>query len=123
MEIDIKEPVVSFEVAQLLKENNYLFKKHFYTDYYNYKGELNGDMLDYIKHRTKEYESYTAPTLNLVCYWLETLGYTIKVELYRSLYSWIVYKNNREYLCGASETKEESLNDAISYLLKTTKLV
>ena len=26
MEIDIKEPIVSFEVAQLLKENNYLLK-------------------------------------------------------------------------------------------------
>ncbi len=26
MEIDIKEPIVSFEVVQLLKENNYLLK-------------------------------------------------------------------------------------------------
>ena len=71
------ENLVSFETAKLLKEKGFtdtigiINGKH----YYNYKGELDGDQLDFIKASLKKenltlVDNYPSPTLSLAQKWL-----------------------------------------------------
>ena len=72
----MEEKLVPFEIAKLLRLKGFAdiigtFRgKH----YYNHKGELDGDVLDAIKHRNdtdkEKYESIPAPTLSLAQKWL-----------------------------------------------------
>ena len=73
----MEDTIVSFEVAKLLKEKGYtdivgiIKGKH----YYNYKGEVDGDQLDFIKASLRKenltlVENYPAQTLSLAQKWL-----------------------------------------------------
>ncbi len=79
----MKEQIISFKLAKLAKEKGFPQEPtQLRESYYNYKGELNGDVKDYIKHRfacrdkgidpniPSEYDSIKAPTQSLLQKWL-----------------------------------------------------
>ena len=79
---------ISFETAKLAKE------KGFYQEpnrrkvpYYNYKGEFNGDVTDFLRkylreEDTSDVESVSAPTQSLLAKWLRE-KYDIEINITR----------------------------------------
>lgn len=82
----MKEEIVSFETAMMAKEKGFtdivgrIRGKH----YYNYKGEIDGDCIDELKHRKENpnpFASIAAPSQSLLQRWLrEEKGLLVFVE-------------------------------------------
>ena len=75
----MKEKLVSFELAKLANKMGFLDKceTHNGKHYYNYKGELDGDVSEEIRfdiinnmELCNPYKSFAAPTLSLLQRWL-----------------------------------------------------
>lgn len=75
----MKEKLVSFELAKLANEIGFLDKceTHNGKHYYNYKGELDGDVSEEVRFDIitnmeigNPYKSFAAPTLSLLQSWL-----------------------------------------------------
>lgn len=73
----MKEPLISLETAKLAKDKGFPqdFNKLRGDNYYNYKGELNGDVTEYLrvlirKEDTSKFESIKAPSQSLLAKWL-----------------------------------------------------
>lgn len=89
----IHEEIVTFEVAKLAKEKGFPQGVSRWRDftspsrnYYNHKGELNGDCLEMIKYICRkeevpiELQTIAAPTQSLLQRWLrEEKGITVEV--------------------------------------------
>lgn len=131
----MKEKLVSFKVAKLAKEKG--FKdvigvwrgKH----YYNYKGELDGDSIEEIKHRKdkpNKFISIAAPTQSLLAKWLREkydIDINIKRSLsyYKSYYYSIIDNNNFDddnedliQVCIINRSYETAFEDALITALK-----
>jgi hypothetical protein len=84
--------LVSFELAKLLKEKGYgnVAPHKLNRNYYNHKGELNGNVTDYIKafvskKELTDLETVDAPTITEVVMWLyEKQGVWISVHYHKS---------------------------------------
>ena len=89
----IHEEICTYEVAKLAKEKGFTQEVSRWRDftspsrnYYNHKGELNGDCIEIIKCKIqkeevpKEFELVAAPTQNLLQRWLrEKKGIIVEV--------------------------------------------
>lgn len=144
----IHDEIVTFEVAKLANEKGFpqdvdkwLGDLHSATNsnYYNYKGELNGDCIEIIKCKIqkegvpKEFELVAAPTQSLLQRWLrEEKGVTICVDIFED--GWFfdistfykqdtgVYEVDIPYkssnVSPVYDTYELALEDALAYSLK-----
>ena len=100
----MEDTIVSFEVAKLLKEKGYtdivgvIKGKH----YYNYKGEVDGDQLDFIKASLKKenltlVENYSAPTLSLAQKWLREV-HNLEINIQSDMLGYYMFLVNRDKL-------------------------
>ena len=119
---------ITFETAKLAKE------KGFYQEpnrrkvpYYNYKGEFNGDVTDFLRkylreEDTSEEESVSAPTQSLLAKWLRE-RYNIHVtsqignlDFINTYHYDIRYIDNNQFICkvkGNFKTYEEALETGL----------
>ncbi len=93
--MNFKDTIVKFETAKLANQKGYINNRRLlYRDgnYYNYKGELNGDTLDEIKDilkykrdpehiRYDKYNTISAPTQSLLNKWLRSF-HNIEIVTY-----------------------------------------
>lgn len=134
----IHEEICTYEVSLLAKEKgfpqwfNYARFK-FKWDYYNHKGELNGDVGDILKLRVKhqpvpeDMQPIAAPTQSLLQRWLREekgvnieLKYSDITEDWRPFWSWCIY-NNLGFTLEIGDnfsTYELALEDALKYAFK-----
>ena len=122
---------VTFETAKLAKE------KGFYQEpnrrkvpYYNYKGEFNGDVTDFLRkylreEDTSEVESVSAPTQSLLAKWLREEYNIIVLVDYEGIdgyyYKFYSYKEgNKNYDASDKNynTYEEALEAGLQEALK-----
>ena len=80
----LEEQVVSFKVAKLAKEKGFkdIIGKWRGKSYYNYKGELDGDVIDQLRPANRnnpKFDSVAAPTQSLLQTWLRNT-HNIHVE-------------------------------------------
>lgn len=122
MEDAMKDDVVSFKTAKLAQEKGLDFKLGLgyktHGDYYNYKGELNGDVTDEIRLMVRkikdEFRSTPAPTLSLLQKRLRdkfNLNVAIKFKPNIKKWDFIVYNlglNGKEYIKFYSKYFEEN---------------
>ena len=125
---------VTFETAKLAKE------KGFYQEpnrrkvpYYNYKGEFNGDVTDFLRkylreEDTSEVESVSAPTQSLLAKWLREEYNIIVLVDYEGIdgyyYKFYSYKEgNKNYDASDKNynTYEEALEAGLQEALKLIK--
>lgn len=143
----IHDEIVTYEVAKLAKEKGFPQEVSRWRDftspsrnYYNHKGELNGDCLEIIKCICRkeevpiELQTIAAPTQSLLQRWLREEK-DVQIIITPSLdelgawrwghYGWVVYiyneyqpiyysRFNRDNFC----TYEKSLEDALKYALE-----
>ena len=124
---------ISFETAKLAKE------KGFYQEpnrrkvpYYNYKGEFNGDVTDFLRkylreEDTSDVESVSAPTQSLLDKWLRE-RYNIHVtsqignlDFINTYHYDIRYIDKNKFICkvkGNFKTYEEALEAGLQEALK-----
>ena len=97
----MKENTVTFQVAKLAKEKGFPQEPNRRkVPYYNYKGEFNGDVTDFLRkylreEDTSDVESVSAPTQSLLAKWLReehNLHITINVGLPHNRF--IMYYSN-----------------------------
>lgn len=135
----IHDEICTFEVAKLAKEKgfpqwfNYTRFK-FKWDYYNHKGELNGDLGDILRLRIKhkpvpeDMQPIAAPTQSLLQRWLrEEKGIHIAVfpDIANSFkFDYIVYIKGDKFwnpiytALSDFDTYRLTLEDALKYVLK-----
>ena len=133
------DEICTYEVAKLAKEKgfpqwfNYTRFK-FKWDYYNHKGELNGDLGDILKLRIKhkpvpeDMQPIAAPTQSLLQRWLrEEKGIHIAVfpDIANSFkFDYIVYIKGDKFwnpiytALSDFDTYRLTLEDALKYVLK-----
>ena len=109
---------ITFETAKLAKE------KGFYQEpnrrkvpYYNYKGEFNGDVTDFLRkylreEDTSEVESVSAPTQSLLAKWLRE-EHNIHLIAYKNInidgYDWCYITTDGITNINSYKTYEEAL--------------
>ena len=127
---------VTFEQAKFLKEKGYVQKPTKLSEpYYNYNGELNGDMLEYIKSYVAKnkkdlakYSSVAAPEQWKVVEWLR-LNHGIWIDVSLSHFSkpnkleWIfsvTYLNDCSYSHSTKSynSPQEAYSAAFDYIPK-----
>lgn len=137
----IHEERCTYEVCLLAKEKGFpqaFNYNHFKSkwDYYNYKGELNGDVGDILKLRIKhkpipeEMKPIAAPTQSLLQRWLREEKYLfVDIRMAFNGYYYQVIRTDKFDECiGAQivehfngnkfDTYELALEDALKYILK-----
>lgn len=133
----MKENLVTFETAKLAFDKNFLLATKGRYNYYNYKGELNGDCIDEIKeivarkrnpnHKSEiDYSSVHAPTQSLLQQWLrvnydiDIQTYPIKAHGFRKMYACLIeYSGSIQSQVIGDELKyEDALEKALQVALK-----
>ena len=127
----MEETLVSFEVAKLAKEKGFtdvvgVFRgKH----YYNYKGELDADQIDYLKAYVRQedtslMESIAAPTQSLLQRWLRE-EHRVHLTVIHRAYSGLDMIDEYDYLLQGTEvvyrhfkSYEEALEAGLKEALK-----
>ena len=130
----MEDTIVSFEIAKLLKEKGYtsivgiINGKH----YYNYKGELDGDQLDFIKASLRKenltlVENYPAPTLSLAQKWLREV-HNLEINIQSDMLGYYMFLVNRDKLLRVKvegnnifQTYELALEEGIKQALNLIK--
>ena len=118
---------ISFETAKLAKE------KGFYQEpnrrkvpYYNYKGEFNGDVTDFLRkylreEDTSEVESVSAPTQSLLAKWLRE-EHNIHLIAYKNInidgYDWCYITTDGITNINSYKTYEEAYEIGLQEALK-----
>ena len=118
---------ISFETAKLAKE------KGFYQEpnrrkvpYYNYKGEFNGDVTDFLRkylreEDTSEVESVSAPTQSLLAKWLRE-EHNIHLIAYKNInidgYDWCFITTDGITNINSYKTYEEAYEIGLQEALK-----
>lgn len=137
----MRDEIVTYEVAKLAKEKGFpqdidrwVADLHSATNsnYYNHKGELNGDCIEIIKCKIqkeeipKEFELVAAPTQSLLQRWLREEK-KVHIEIYPVFPSSDKVKYGRWIVADAItksipieyfDTYEQSLEDALRYALE-----
>ena len=136
----IEPTYITFKQAKLLKEKGYIQKPTKLSEpYYNYNGELNGDMLEYIKSYVAKnkkdllkYSSVAAPEQWKVVEWLRVeYGIWIEVGVGNLFYKDKFYVLIKKYDIGRWElspldnkthspynSPQEAYSSAFDYTLK-----
>lgn len=134
----IHEEIVTFEVAKLAKEKGFPQKASRWRkstspcrNYYNHKGELNGDCLEIIKCICRkeevpiELQTIVAPTQSLLQRWLREekgLILIIRFDPSEQMYDWGVFLETQPIEFTSSEEYFEkyelALEDAIKFALE-----
>ena len=107
----LEEQVVSFKVAKLAWEKGFrdTTGKWRGKSYYNYKGELNGDVIDQLRPANRnnpKFDSVAAPTQSFLQTWLREI-HDIHIQIL--IYSWsertYYYKirSKRAYVSNSSK--------------------
>ena len=130
----MEDTIVSFEIAKLLKEKGYtdivgiIKGKH----YYNYKGEVDGDQLDFIKASLRKenltlVENYPAPTLSLAQKWLREV-HNLEINIQSDMLGYYMFLVNRDKLLRVKvegnnifQTYELALEEGIKQALNLIK--
>lgn len=114
------DPIVKYTTACLAKENGYPQESsRLRRNYYNYKGELNGDCIDYIKTFVQckkngndideSYDNISAPSQSQLQTWLRDV-YDIHIQLL--IHSW----QERSY-CYKIHSENVYVPDSSRFLL------
>lgn len=137
----IHEGICTYEVAKLANEKgfpqwfNYTRFK-FKWDYYNHKGEFNGDVGDILKLRIKhkpvpeDMKPIAAPTQSLLQRWLreekfiDIAIYPIFINGVRTYTCYVYAPNlNKPKKLKYFDTYELTIEDALKYVLKKIDLI
>ena len=124
---------VTFETAKIAKEKRFPQEPNRRkVPYYNYKGEFNGDVTDFLRkylreEDTSDVESVSAPTQSLLAKWLRE-RYNIHVtsqignlDFINTYHHDIRYIDKNKFICkvkGNFKTYEEALEIGLQEALK-----
>ena len=123
----IEPTYVTFEQAKLLKEKGYIQKPTKLSEpYYNYNGELNGDMLEYIKSYVAKnkkdlvkYSSVAAPEQWQVVEWLRVNhGIWVYVRQTHDNNFCFEITGKEGDIFNMNKTPQEAYSTAFDYILK-----
>ena len=114
----MKENSVGFFVAKLAKEKGFPQEPNRRkVPYYNYKGEFNGDVTDFLRkylreEDTSDVESVSAPTQSLLAKWLRE-KHNIHLIAYKNInidgYDWCYITTDGITNINSYKTYEEAL--------------
>ena len=115
---EMKENSVGFFVAKLAKEKGFPQEPNRRkVPYYNYKGEFNGDVTDFLRkylreEDTSDVESVSAPTQSLLAKWLRE-KHNIHLIAYKNInidgYDWCYITTDGITNINSYKTYEEAL--------------
>ena len=124
---------ITFETAKIAKEKRFPQEPNRRkVPYYNYKGEFNGDVTDFLRkylreEDTSDVESVSAPTQSLLAKWLRE-RYNIHVtsqignlDFINTYHHDIRYIDKNKFICkvkGNFKTYEEALEAGLQEALK-----
>ena len=127
---------ITFETAKIAKEKRFPQEPNRRkVPYYNYKGEFNGDVTDFLRkylreEDTSDVESVSAPTQSLLAKWLRE-RYNIHVtsqignlDFINTYHHDIRYIDKNKFICkvkGNFKTYEEALEAGLYQALKLIK--
>ena len=123
----MKENSVGFFVAKLAKEKGFPQEPNRRkVPYYNYKGEFNGDVTDFLRkylreEDTSDVESVSAPTQSLLAKWLRE-KHNIHLIAYKNInidgYDWCYITTDGITNINSYKTYEEALEVGLQEALK-----
>ena len=123
----MKEQLISFETAKLAKEKGFPQEPNRRkVPYYNYKGEFNGDVTDFLRkylreEDTSDVESVSAPTQSLLAKWLRE-KHNIHLIAYKNInidgYDWCYITTDGITNINSYKTYEEALEIGLQEALK-----
>ena len=126
----MKENSVGFFVAKLAKEKGFPQEPNRRkVPYYNYKGEFNGDVTDFLRkylreEDTSDVESVSAPTQSLLAKWLRE-KHNIHLIAYKNInidgYDWCYITTDGITNINSYKTYEEALEAGLQEALKLIK--
>ena len=118
---------ITFETAKLAKEKRFPQEPNRRkVPYYNYKGEFNGDVTDFLRkylreEDTSEVESISAPTQSLLAKWLRE-EYNIHLIAYKNVnidgYDWCFITTDGIANINSYKTYEEAYEIGLQEALK-----
>ncbi len=127
---------ITFKTAKLARDKGFKQSPTKLSEpYYNHKGELNGDVAEYLmayfkdkdtgSNTKKEFESIQAPTQSTLQAWLIEKGYFASVE-YTIEDEWVstltfLESNQKDYWDEHTDSYEDSLEYALVEALKYIK--
>ena len=130
----MEEQLISFETAKLAKEKGFYQEPNkLKIPYYNYKGEFNGDVSDYLKkylkgEDTSDVESVSAPTQSLLSKWLrEKYDIDVIINTYRNqnqkYYKYFISEKSKNLIKSEEyyDTYEEAYEIGLQEALKLIK--
>ena len=126
----MKENSVGFFVAKLAKEKGFPQEPNRRkVPYYNYKGEFNGDVTDFLRkylreEDTSDVESVSAPTQSLLAKWLRE-KHNIHLIAYKNInidgYDWCYITTDGITNINSYKTYEEAYEIGLQEALKLIK--
>ena len=121
---------ITFETAKLAKEKGFPQEPNRRkVPYYNYKGEFNGDVTDFLRkylreEDTSDVESVSAPTQSLLAKWLRE-KHNIHLIAYKNInidgYDWCYITTDGITNINSYKTYEEALEAGLQEALKLIK--
>ena len=123
---------ITFETAKLAKEKGFPQEPNkLKVPYYNYKGEFNGDVTDFLRkylreEDTSDVESVSAPTQSLLAKWLRKEHSIIVLVLYdgKTFYYQIQRKEWDDCITQFDLTLDQTYEDAYEIgLQESLKLI
>ena len=127
---EMKENSVGFFVAKLAKEKGFPQEPNRRkVPYYNYKGEFNGDVTDFLRkylreEDTSDVESVSAPTQSLLAKWLRE-KHNIHLIAYKNInidgYDWCYITTDGITNINSYKTYEEAYEIGLQEALKLIK--
>ena len=124
------EQLISFETAKLAKEKGFPQEPNRRkVPYYNYKGEFNGDVTDFLRkylrdEDTSDVESVSAPTQSLLAKWLRE-QHNIHLIAYKNInidgYDWCFITTDGITNINSYNTYEEAYEIGLQEALKLIK--
>ena len=122
----MKDTRITFETAKLAKEKGFPQEPNRRkVPYYNYKGEFNGDVTDFLRkylreEDTSDVESVSAPTQSLLSKWLRE-EHNIHLIAYKNInidgYDWCYITTDGITNINSYKTYEEALEAGLQEAL------
>ena len=123
----MQEQLITFETAKLAKEKGFPQEPNRRkVPYYNYKGEFNGDVTDFLRkylreEDTSDVESVSAPTQSLLAKWLRE-EHNIHLIAYKNInidgYDWCYITTDGITNINSYKTYEEAYEIGLQEALK-----
>lgn len=123
----MEDTLITFETAKLAKEKGFPQEPNRRkVPYYNYKGEFNGDVTDFLRkylreEDTSDVESVSAPTQSLLSKWLRE-EHNIHLIAYKNInidgYDWCYITTDGITNINSYKTYEEALEAGLQEALR-----